>query len=114
MLQARRVTRPVEVAGVELQPGDQVSSAVASANRDERIYPIPDTFDLWRPSMRHLAFGKGPHFCAGAPMARSQVGIALPMVFQQLRGLRLDLDHEVPWRGFIFRGPVSLHVRWDA
>ena len=114
MLQPRRVSCPVEIGGTHLQPGDQVAPVIASANRDERIYPIPDVFDMWRPAMRHLAFGKGPHFCAGAPMARSQVGSALPLVFQELRGLRLDPDHEVPWRGFIFRGPVSLRVLWNA
>ncbi len=114
MLQPRRVSCPVEIGGTQLQPGDQVAPVIASANRDELIYPIPDVFDLWRPAMRHLAFGKGPHFCAGAPMARSQVGSALPLVFQELRGLRLDPEHEVPWRGFIFRGPASLHVLWSA
>lgn len=114
MLQPRRVTRTVEVAGVELQPGDQVAPVVASANRDERIYPIPDEFDLARPGLRHFAFGTGPHFCAGAPMARTQGAIALPAVFDRLPGLRLDPDHDVRWQGFIFRGPVSLRVRWDA
>lgn len=114
MLQPRKTTRAVEVCGIELQPGDQVAPVIASANRDERIFSAPDEFDISRSAMRHLAFGKGPHFCAGAPMARSQVGIALPEVFRRLPGLRLDPDHEVAWSGFIFRGPVSLHVRWDA
>ncbi len=114
MLQPRKSTRAVELCGIELQPGDQVAPVIASANRDEQIFSAPDEFDISRPAMRHLSFGKGPHFCAGAPMARSQVGIALPEVFRRLPGLRLDPDHEVPWSGFIFRGPVSLHVRWDA
>lgn len=114
MLQPRRVTTPVQLGGVELQVGDSVAALVASANRDERVYADPDAFNLRRGDLRHLAFGKGPHFCAGAPMARAQVNIAMPAAFARLANLRLDPESEVPWRGFIFRGPVSLRVRWDA
>ena len=110
----RRVTRPVEIAGVQLQTGHEVGLVVASANRDERVHPNADVFDLHRTDLSHIAFGKGPHFCAGAPMARAQVGIALPALLDRLKGLRLDPDQEVPWSGFIFRGPASLRVRWDG
>ncbi len=111
----RLVTRPVELGGVLLQPGDRLGIVVASANRDESVHPRPDDFDLHRPDTVHVGFGGGPHYCAGTWVARSSIGqIGLPSLFRRLPGLRLDPAHDVPWGGWVFRGPLSLHVRWDA
>ena len=111
----RLVTRPVELGGVQLRPGDKLGIVVASANRDESVHPRPDEFDLHRPDTVHVGFGGGPHYCAGTWVARSSIGqIGLPDLFARLPGLRLDPAHDVPWGGWVFRGPLSLHVRWDA
>lgn len=111
----RQVTEEVEVAGVILQPGDQVGLVVASANRDAAVYENPDEFDIHRRVAHHVAFGAGPHFCAGAWVARASIGQgALPQLFGRLRNLRLDESVPVRWGGWVFRGPLNMPVRWDA
>ena len=67
----------VSVAGVTIPRGALVYAALASANRDGRQFPDPDRLDLGRDPNRHLAFGLGPHFCLGAPLARLEGQVAL-------------------------------------
>lgn len=111
----RRVTRDVELSGVHLRAGDQIGLCVGAANRDDRRFENPDSFDLFRPKQPHLAFGAGPHFCAGAWVARQMVGrIVVPMLFSRLKNLRLRPDAPARIHGWVFRGPVSLPVAWDA
>ena len=113
----RAVAKPVELAGVSLEPGDKIAALIASANRDERVYDDPDVFNINRTGPSHVAFGGGgPHYCIGAWAARSAVStVTLPAVFDRLTNLRLDPDAaEVTWSGIVFRGPLSMPVRWDA
>ena len=109
----RQVVTATEVAGVSLQPGDRLGLVVASANRDESVYTDPDVFDIHRDPAHHLAFGGGPHFCAGAWVARAGVGQAgLPTLFRRCPDLRLDPDRPVRWGGWVFRGPLTMPVQW--
>lgn len=111
----RRVTRNVDLCGVPLPEGLQIGLCVGAANRDGKRFPDPDRFDVSRPRQSHLAFGAGPHFCAGTWVSRLTVGkIAVPMLFERLRNLRLRDDAPPVLRGWVFRGPVSLPVRWDG
>jgi hypothetical protein len=88
---------------------------VGAANRDEKVFPDPDRFDLGRENRVHVAFGKGVHFCLGTWVARGQVGeVALPTLFRRLRNLRLDERSSVRMGGWVFRGVLNLPVRWDA
>ena len=67
----RTTTRPTELAGHRLGPGEPVLMLYASANRDEAVFgPTADRFDATRDPNPHLAFGFGPHFCIGAVLAR--------------------------------------------
>ena len=67
----RTTTRPTELAGRRLGPGEPVLMLYASANRDEAVFgPTADRFDATRDPNPHLAFGFGPHFCIGAVLAR--------------------------------------------
>ena len=67
----RTATRPTELAGRRLGPGEPVLMLYASANRDEAVFgPTADRFDATRDPNPHLAFGFGPHFCIGAVLAR--------------------------------------------
>ena len=110
--QTRQVTRPVTLAGVELAPGDAIAAVLASANRDERHWARPDAFDLDRRGA-HAAFGLGAHHCAGAPFARHEVRLPLELLLERFPRLRLEDDRPVELRGWEFRAPTALHVRWD-
>lgn len=110
----RQLVSDFEVAGVQLRAGDRVGLVVASANRDGAVYDRPDEFDIHRSVAHHVAFGGGPHFCAGAWVSRAAVGQAgLPTLFAQLTNLRLDDAAPVRWGGWVFRGPLTMPVVWD-
>lgn len=79
--------------------GDQVLVALAAANRDGEAFANPDTLDITRQENRHLAFGKGIHYCLGAPLARLEGQIALGTLLRRLPHLRLESDREsLIWR----------------
>ena len=64
--------------------GEPIALVYASANRDETVFPQPDEFRLHRPNIRqHLAFGRGPHMCAGIALARQELRIALEELLAQ-------------------------------
>ncbi|GAA3075542.1 hypothetical protein GCM10020000_70930 [Streptomyces olivoverticillatus] len=68
--------------------------SIPSANHDESEYPDPGRFDIHRDTKNHVAFGLGPHYCPGAPLARLELEIALPALFERFPGLRLAKDVE--------------------
>jgi cytochrome P450 len=86
-----------------------------SANRDEREFAEAEAYDPRRSNLqRHLAFGKGIHFCIGAPLARLELRIALPLLVQRLPDLRLAVRAELDWEPIFFaRGLDRLEVEWD-
>ena len=112
----RRVAQRHTCDGVTLEPEDRVFFMFGSANRDEQFFDDPDRFDLGRSdSAAHIAFGAGPHFCAGAAASKSLIAeVALPAVFQRLPGLRLAPGAEVRFGGWAFRGPLALPVCWGV
>jgi len=111
----RRATREVELSGINLPQDLQIGLCVGAANRDDARFPDPDRFNIARPKQSHLAFGAGPHFCAGTWVSRLTVGtIVGPMLFGRLRNLRLRQEAPPIVRGWVFRGPVSLPVSWDG
>lgn len=110
----RQTTRDVELGGVRLPAGARLMVHFGSANRDETVFEDPDRFDPSRDRNLHLAFGKGIHVCIGAPLARLELQIALPMLVDRLRGLRRADDEPLAYDPVFFaRGLASLRVRWD-
>ena len=111
----RRVAQGHEYGGVEFEEDERVFLMFGSANRDEAHFERPDVFDITRETKMSLAFGAGPHFCAGAAASRSLVGdIALPMIFDRLDGLRLDVGAPpTEFTGWAFRGPLNVPVTWQ-
>ena len=85
----RYAYEPVEVMGHLIPPGTQVGCLLAAAGRDPDTYTDPHRFDPTRPAKPHLAFGAGLHFCVGAPLARLELQVALPILFARLPGLTL-------------------------
>jgi cytochrome P450 len=111
----RRIAKAATVNGVALAPEDRVFLMFGSANRDEAHFTDADTFDLTRDTAKSIAFGAGPHFCAGAAASRAMIAdVALPSAFARLKNLRLDESEPVRIGGWAFRGLFNLPVTWDA
>ncbi|MEV7978523.1 cytochrome P450 [Streptomyces sp. NPDC086519] len=85
----RIATEDVEVAGVRIRAGEGVVVAVQAANRDSSVFAAPDTLDVRRDTTGHLAFGHGLHQCIGQSLARAELQVGLPALFDRLPGLRL-------------------------
>ncbi|RSN45141.1 cytochrome P450 [Amycolatopsis sp. WAC 04197] len=86
----RVATREVVLGGVELPPGSLMLLLFGSGNRDETAFSEPEVFDMDRTNVRkHLAFGKGKHVCPGAPLARTEIRIALETLFRRIPSLTL-------------------------
>lgn len=79
----------VEIAGHTFRRGDEVGCLLAAANRDPDTWDEPARFHPGRPVKPHLAFGVGIHFCVGAPLARLELQIGLPILFERCPGLAL-------------------------
>jgi len=110
----RRVTtRPVTLGGVQLPEGARLFLWLAAAGRDAAAFSQPDVFDLYRPdAARHLAFGKGLHYCLGANLGKLEAQIAVATLADRYPRLRLAPDQWLTFHPNIsFRGPQALLVR---
>lgn len=104
----------VELGGQTIRRGETVIAILGAADRDPERFPDPNRLDVQREDTRHLAFGRGSHYCLGAPLARLEAEIALETLFRRLPGLRLDVaPEELEWRATpTFRRLEALPVAW--
>jgi len=102
------------VAGVSIPANCPVLLGIGAANRDPRQFGDPAQFSLDRGTINHITFGRGPHFCIGAHLARAEMRATLDTMLGRLSGLRLAAPSDVPFQGGMQRGPVSLWVEYDA
>ncbi len=111
----RRATRDTELAGVTIKEGADLALLIGAANRDERKYPDPDRYDMFREQRQHVGFGFGVHVCLGMHLARMESRIAVNTLLDRLGPFRLDPDAEPPHiEGMAFRSPLSLPVVFPA
>jgi cytochrome P450 len=110
----RWVTEDIEVGGKTMRRGELVIPLLASANRDTGEFEEADRLDIHRLYNPHIAFGKGVHYCLGAPLARMEGEIALSTLFRRLPNLRLAIPVEsLEWRLVpLFRSLSKLPVTW--
>ncbi len=101
----------VEVDGVSLKRGDKVSLILAAANLDPNKFSDPLTFKPDRNEGANLSFGAGIHFCIGAPLARLELNIVLPLLFRRLAGLRIPRPPVVK-DVYHFHGLERLDLAW--
>jgi len=102
------------LGGHTIRRGELVIAILNSADRDAGRFPKPDRLDVCRADTKHLAFGRGSHYCLGAPLARLEAEIALETLFRRLPGLRLAVEpRELEWRATPgFRRVAALPVAW--
>jgi pulcherriminic acid synthase len=119
-MNARVTSGPVTIADQPVEEGATVTLIIASANRDERRFARPDTFDIFRPDANperafgggadHFAFGSGRHFCLGAMLAKAELETSLTMLLERFPGMRLA-DGFVPTeKGLKMRAVPELRV----
>jgi cytochrome P450 len=82
----------MSIGGVDVPRGENMMLLLAAAHRDPAVTERPDEFDPTRAAIRHLAFGLGPHFCLGAPLARLEANVALSAVTQRFPNARLETE----------------------
>ena len=105
----RYALEDIEYAGIRLKKGESVGLLLGAANRDPARFPAPDRFIRDRDPNPQVAFGAGIHFCIGAPLARLEMQIAMPLLFQRLP--RLALAEQPLYRNaYHFHGLESLTV----
>lgn len=112
----RFVAQDVQLVGQQLKRGDLIIVILGSANRDESQFSDAAQLDIHRKQNQHIAFGKGVHYCLGAPLARLEGEIALRVLFERIPDLTLDIDiQELEWRDVpLFHSLVSLPVKWNS
>lgn len=106
---SRLVTEDVEIGNCLIPARDTVMTIQASACHDEALYEDPHLFNIHRAKTQHQAFGNGAHFCQGAHIARRMLAqIMLPLLADRFPNM--ELAGKAPFRGFGFRGPITLPV----
>ncbi len=107
---ARTAVCPVQRGGRTIQPEEPIALVYASANRDEAKFPSPDEFIIDRPNISdHLAFGRGPHNCPGAPLGRLQMIVVMEELLA--RTSRIELAGPVTPTRFPEIGALSVPVK---
>jgi len=109
---ARILDRDVELHGEKLREGDRAVLLIGSANRDERVFPEPDRFDLLRDTRASLAFGQGTHFCLGASLARLEGVVALEELWRRIPDYEIDPAGLVRVHSVNVRGFAALPLRF--
>lgn len=107
----RYVRRPVTIGGFDFEPGQHVMLHTLGMNRDERRFDDPQVFDIDRKNGRtHVAFGRGLHACAGAPLARAEGRVAIERMLVRMKNIRISDAHHGPKgaRNFTFLPNYSL------
>ena len=110
VLVARNTTRDVEMHGQTIPKGAAITLCMGAANRDEKRWTDPDTFDIHRPRRAHISFAGGIHSCLGMHLARVETKAMLNSLFDRVTDLQLVPADDTKIVGMPFRSPGSLPV----
>lgn len=117
----RLAKRKTKIGNRDVPAGQRIVVALPAANRDPRRWDDPNAFRLNRPKIKeHIAFGRGAHTCAGAPLARAEVAVILDRFLEHTSAITLSEKHHGPpgarridyEPSFIIRGLAELHVEF--
>jgi cytochrome P450 len=105
----RTATADTELGGVQIKQGQKIAALIGSANRDETVFSRPDLMDLTRDPNPHIGFGAGIHFCLGAPLARLEMSVSLPALWEKYPTMQLAGD-AIRRPTFVLRGYESVAI----
>jgi len=105
----RTATIDTELGGVKIEKGQKIAALIGSANRDSSVFEKADEMDLTRDPNPHIGFGAGIHFCLGAPLARLEMSVSLPALWEKYPNMQLD-GNPVRRPTFVLRGYESVSI----
>jgi hypothetical protein len=114
-IDGRKAFADMDVHGVPVAAGDEVVTLLGAANRDPRVFPDPDRFDIGRGAAQLMSFGGGIHFCLGAPLARAEGRVVLDQLLDRFPVIEPgwdDADRPRYRDSLVLRGLESLPVRF--
>ena len=105
----RTATVDTELGGVKIEKGQKIAALIGSANRDSSVFERADEMDLTRDPNPHIGFGAGIHFCLGAPLARLEMSVSLPVLWEKYPNMQLA-GTPVRRPTFVLRGYESVSI----
>lgn len=105
----RTATVNTELGGVKIEKGQKIAALIGSANRDSTVFENADEMDLTRDPNPHIGFGAGIHFCLGAPLARLEMSVSLPALWEKYPKMHLS-GAPVRRPTFVLRGYESVSI----
>jgi len=105
----RTATIDTELGGVKIEKGQKIAALIGSANRDSSVFERADEMDLTRDPNPHIGFGAGIHFCLGAPLARLEMSVSLPALWEKYPNMQLA-GTPVRRPTFVLRGYESVSI----
>jgi len=105
----RTATVDTELGGVKIEKGQKIAALIGSANRDSAVFEHADEMDLTRDPNPHIGFGAGIHFCLGAPLARLEMSVSLPALWEKYPNMQLA-GNPVRRPTFVLRGYESVSI----
>ena len=105
----RTATVDTELGGVKIEKGQKIAALIGSANRDSSVFERADEMDLTRDPNPHIGFGAGIHFCLGAPLARLEMSVSLPALWEKYPNMQLA-GTPVRRPTFVLRGYESVTI----
>jgi cytochrome P450 len=110
----KTTTRDVEIRGVTIPARSLVWLAIASAAHDESRFAEPETLDVCRANAKdHMTFGKGRHFCIGAPLSRVEAKVGLEVLYERIRDIRVVPGQALNFQPILLTNVLqSLEVQW--
>jgi len=105
----RTATKDTQLGGVSIAEGQKIAALIGSANRDSAVFENADEMDVTRDPNPHIGFGAGIHFCLGAPLARLEMGVSLPALWEKFPNMELASE-PVRRPTFVLRGYESASI----
>ena len=105
----RTATKDTELGGVAIGAGQKIAALIGSANRDSTVFESADEMDITRDPNPHIGFGAGIHFCLGAPLARLEMGVSLPALWEKYPDMSLASE-PVRRPTFVLRGYERVEI----